>query len=202
MKNRILFLSLLGCVSLFILFAFRLNTDTKIIVIDAGHGGDDAGVSVDGKLEKEIVEDIANKINELNENPDIEIVLLRKGDSFISLNDRIARIADINPDLVISLHINTSDNPSENGVNAYVSKQNPNYDSSVEKAKVLLDKLTATNLNKGAITDANFRLLKNIDCPAVLLEIGYLTNMNDNAFVSSEVGQNAIAEEILETLKD
>ena len=201
MKNKMKFLAVLGILTIFLSFAFKPLNDKKIIVIDAGHGGKDFGAQIGGELEKKIVENIANKISLLNGKGEIEIVLLREDDSFIELSERVARINKINPSLLISLHINASKNLKENGVNAYVSKQNDFYDKSMETAKNLVEKISNEKLAKGEVKDANFFVIKNSKCPALLLEVGYLTNENDKTYITSESGQNEIANKIYEFIK-
>ena len=201
MKNKMKFLAVLGILTIFLSFAFKPLNDKKIIVIDAGHGGKDFGAQIGGELEKKIVENIANKISLLNGKGEIEIVLLREDDSFIELSERVARINKINPSLLISLHINVSKNLKENGVNAYVSKQNDFYDKSMESAKNLVDKISNEKLAKGEVKDANFFVIKNSKCPALLLEVGYLSNENDKTYITSESGQNEIANQIFEFIK-
>lgn len=201
MKNKMKFLAVLGILTIFLSFAFKPLNDKKIIVIDAGHGGKDFGTQIGGELEKKIVENIANKISLLNGKGEIEIVLLREDDSFIELSERVARINKINPSLLISLHINASKNLKENGVNAYVSKQNDFYDKSMESAKNLVDKISNEKLAKGEVKDANFFVIKNSKCPALLLEVGYLSNENDKTYITSESGQNEIANQIFEFIK-
>jgi N-acetylmuramoyl-L-alanine amidase len=201
MKNKMKFLAVLGILTILLSFAFKPLNDKKIIVIDAGHGGKDFGAQIGGELEKKIVENIANKISLLNGKGEIEIVLLREDDSFIELSERVARINKINPSLLISLHINASKNLKENGVNAYVSKQNDFYDKSMESAKNLVDKISNEKLAKGEVKDANFFVIKNSKCPALLLEVGYLSNENDKTYITSESGQNEIANQIFEFIK-
>ncbi|WP_338410572.1 N-acetylmuramoyl-L-alanine amidase [uncultured Flavobacterium sp.] len=201
MKNKMKFLAVLGILTIFLSFGFKPLNDKKIIVIDAGHGGKDFGAQIGGELEKKIVENIANKISLLNGKGEIEIVLLRENDSFIELSERVARINKINPSLLISLHINASKNLKENGVNAYVSKQNDFYDKSMESAKNLVDKISNEKLAKGEVKEANFFVIKNSKCPALLLEVGYLSNENDKTYITSESGQNEIANKIFEFIK-
>ena len=196
-------LAVLGLLTIFLSFAFKPLplSNKKTIVIDAGHGGKDIGAQIGAEQEKKIVENIANKINLLNGKDDIEIILLRKDDSFIELSERVSKINKINPSLVISLHVNTSKNLNENGVNAYVSKQNGFYEKSKESAKNLVDKISNEKLARGEVKDANYFVLKNSKCPALLVEIGYLSNENDRTYLISENGQNEIANKIIEFIK-
>lgn len=172
----------------------------KVIVIDAGHGGKDPGAKIDEELESKIVESIAKKIKALNGSEDLKIILLREDDSFVSLSDRVNKINQINPDLLISLHLNASKNPNEKGVNAFISSQNGFYDKSLEKANQLIEKISNNNLTKGGVKDANLYIIKNSKCPAVLLEVGFLSNANDKAYITSESGKDEIAKNILKLL--
>lgn len=195
-------LSVFGVLTIFLLLSFKpVLLDKKIIVIDAGHGGIDIGAQIGDEQEKKIVESIANKISLLNDTDKIKIILLRKDDRFIELSERVKEINKINPNLVISLHINTSKNITENGVNAYVSKQNSFYEKSVENAKNLVDEISNERLAKGEVKEANFFVLKNSKCPALLVEIGYLSNENDRNYLTSENGQNEISNKIFEFIK-
>jgi N-acetylmuramoyl-L-alanine amidase len=89
-------------------FSFK-PIDKKIIVIDAGHGGNDIGAIVDGISEKQIVLAVASNIKKLNNSQDnYEIVLTRDSDNFPTLSDRTDMINKLNPEMVISLHVNRS----------------------------------------------------------------------------------------------
>ncbi|TDP03858.1 N-acetylmuramoyl-L-alanine amidase [Flavobacterium sp. 245] len=205
-KTRILVMKSLavsGILILFLLFAFKPLPlgSKKTIVIDAGHGGEDIGAQIGVEQEKKIVENIAKKISVLNGKDEIEIILLRNDDSFIELSERVSKINKINPNLVISLHVNSSPDLNKNGVNAYVSKQNGFYEKSMEDAKSLVDKISNEKLARGEVKEANYYVLKNSKCPALLVEIGYLSNDNDRDYLASENGQNEIANKIVEFIK-
>ncbi len=178
-----------------------LKNKKMTIVIDAGHGGKDPGAKIDEELESKIVESLAKKIKALNGNEDFKIILLREDDSFVSLSERVNKINEINPSLVISLHLNASTNIKENGVNAYVSSQNEFYEKSLITANKLIDNISNSNFAKGGVKDANLYIIKNSKCPAVLLEVGYLSNENDKAYITSEKGKNEIANRIFNFLK-
>lgn len=179
-----------------------LKNEKTIIVIDAGHGGKDPGAKIDEELESKIVESIAKKIKALNGSEDLKIILLREDDSFVSLSDRVNKINQINPDILISLHLNASKNPNEKGVSAFISSQNGFYEKSLEKANQLIENISNNNLAKGGVKDANLYIIKNSKCPAVLLEVGYLSNANDKAYITSESGKDEIAKNILKLLRE
>ncbi len=81
----------------------------KYIVIDAGHGGNDHGAVFGNFNEKDITLSIAKEIQKLNGNHDeYEVILIRNEDTYPSLSERTNQINTLNPEMVISLHVNTS----------------------------------------------------------------------------------------------
>lgn len=193
MKKLTKFIAL---ICLTIVFAFT-NADKKTIVIDVGHGGRDSGIAMDEYQEKEIALNIASKIKMLNKNPNIEILLTRDTDEFITLDKRTQQINKLNPDFVISLHVNANNDEKENGKEIFVSDKNKQKEKSNDMALKLFCSFNEINVN---IKKANFYLLKNVEYPIVLIELGYLTNKNDRKVLTSEKGQTEIAEKILSVL--
>ncbi len=201
MKTKIKILVFLS-VAVFGTFAFKSTDAKKIIVIDAGHGGDDSGASLEGLQEKIIVETIAKKIKDQNKDGNLEIILLREGDKSMDLKERTLIINKLKPALTISLHINSNSNLDANGVGAYIPSDKRFYDQSKEIAEIVIDKLAATgNLKKRKVSEAPFYLLKNAECPIMTLEVGYLSNQKDRNYISSDKGQDEIAAKILEAVK-
>jgi N-acetylmuramoyl-L-alanine amidase len=200
MKTKIKVLVILSA-AVFGLFAFNSLETKKIIIIDAAHGGDDTGATLNGLQEKTIVETIAKKIKAQNKNENLDIVLIREGDHSMELSERVSIINNLNPNLVISLHINASENFSKNGVEAYISSNVKFHEQSKANAEILVDKVAGDYFSKGEIKEASFYILKNSNCPAMTLEVGYLSNVNDRTYLASEKGQTEIADKILEAVK-
>ncbi len=190
---------ILGLSLLTITLSFT-NIEKKIVVIDVGHGGDDKGASFDGTAEKEITLAVAKKIKELNINSNIEIVLTRDSDNFSSLDDRVKFINDLNPAYVISLHANWHSNPEKTGAEFYVSLKEDLKEKSTDFAKNIQQVLEKGDA-KTEIKHANFTILRNVNCPATLIELGFLTNDSDRAYLTSEKGQSEIAEAIYGALR-
>ena len=200
MKTKIKFLAVF-CLAIFGFMAFK-PLDKKVVLIDAGHGGYDAGANKYGFEEKNITEAIASKIKEQNHNENVEIVLIRDGDMSMNLTDRVTIINKLKPDLVFSLHINANSNEKANGVGAYISSNKTFYDQSKEMAENVVDKISSMGkLKKRYISEAPFHILKYANCSMVHLEMGFLSNENDRNYLTSEKGQTEIADKILEALK-
>lgn len=180
------FLQLFSLVFLGLLLSFTNFNDKKIIVIDAGHGGNDLGISKNGISEKDIVLDIAKRIKELNKNEKIEIVLTRDSDAATTLTGRTDLINKLKPSMVISLHINNSKNAETNGNIIYTKPETFDF------AKNL-----ASKFGDCKIEEANLHLLRNSESPAILLELGYLSNEKDRTYLNSEAGKDEISRKVM-----
>ncbi|MCP2026459.1 N-acetylmuramoyl-L-alanine amidase [Flavobacterium sp. HSC-32F16] len=199
MKTKIKFLAIV-CLAVFVFMAFK-PLDKKVILIDAGHGGYDSGVNKYGFEEKNITEAIARKIKEQSNSENVEIVLIRDGDISMNLTDRVTIINKLKPDLVLSLHVNSNSNMKANGVGAYISSNKAFHDQSKEIAEIAVNKIVSSGkLTKRYISEAPFHILKYANCNMVHLELGFLSNENDRNYITSEEGQNEIANKILESL--
>jgi N-acetylmuramoyl-L-alanine amidase len=91
------------------------------IVIDPGHGGKDPGAfGVGGLAEKDVVLAIAKRLaDRLQTDPHVDVVLTRRNDTFLSLQERTARANAEDADLFVSIHANASENPRLAGVETY-----------------------------------------------------------------------------------
>ena len=193
---------LLKCTGLLLItlcLAFT-NPVKKTVIIDVGHGGHDSGNIVDGLAEKEIVLSIANRIKELDTDENLEIILTRSTDQFVSLEDRTNLINSLDADLMISLHSNAHRNNSKNGHEIFISNEETTFQRSSEIAESL-KRLLSVEFSVSEIKKANFAVLKNSKVPAVMIELGFLTNEDDRDILTSETGQNKIASTIYEALK-
>lgn len=203
MKNTFKFILTFA---VFTSFAFMnpLENDPKktiTVVIDAGHGGQDHGIKVEGFSEKEIVEAISQKIKDNNYDKKVLIYLTRTNDNFISLQDRVDFINNLKPDLILSLHVNGNKNTAISGVKFYVSPLNKQYETSKNTAeKINLHFVNNLNVQSKGVNDANFTILKNTEFPAITVELGYLSNENDRKFLTDNNQQEKIAEIILEII--
>lgn len=127
MKRTICFL-LLAFLSIPGLSSDRLGL--SVVVIDAGHGGKDAGcVSADNKsLEKTITLDIAARLSEKIRAayPDVKVVMTRSSDKYVTLNDRAQTANDAGGKLFISIHVNSTVKSSPNGFSVHILGQSSN----------------------------------------------------------------------------
>ncbi len=170
-----------------------------IVVIDAGHGGTCTGaVSSNYLPEKEINLSIA-KLLEAKSTSDIQIICTREADDFMSFEERVSKAKQAKADLFISLHVNASKDPQACGIEGLVPKESLH----VHEAKVLLTELSKLNWSKTTIEPqkADYYVIKKASCPAVLLNIGYLTNKNDLSFVCEKKNQELICAKIMDAIE-
>ncbi len=187
-------------------FAFTVQTrDVKpfVVVIDAGHGGNDFGAKHDTHLEKEITEQIAQRIKALHKNENVILKFTRTGDQDVSLQQRTALINQLRADLVLSLHVSVTENASASGAELFVSDQNQNAEKSMVLAKKLRLALESnTKLKVRDLKTAPFYILKNSDAPAITVELGFLSNKKDLKYLTEESSQQQIAQTIVDYINN
>jgi N-acetylmuramoyl-L-alanine amidase len=171
-------------------------TNKKYIIIDAGHGGNDFGAVYGEILEKNISLSIAKEIRKINESQDkYEIILTRDSDSSPTLTERTDLINRLNPEMVLSLHVNSSPQKerSDNGFEVYVQ----NSDVSKELAGKIYKKFNACK-----IEERNLHMLRETKAPAVLVELGFINNSDNRNYITSEKGQKEIAQKFVEIINE
>lgn len=197
MKRKIGFYLLLGGI---LSLAFIKKSDEKQInvVIDAGHGGKDHGATHEGYYEKDIVDAISAKIKAQNTNSNIVLHFTRTSDEFVELKSRADIINSVKPDLVLSLHVTTNGNSAASGSEIYIPKESATKEKSSELATALSEKLKQTTTSFRGIKEAPFYILKKSEAPALLVELGFLSNQKDREFLLDDANQRQIANVILE----
>lgn len=190
-----------------LIFAFKpaKNESSKdgnfVVVIDASHGGKDDG-AINAKLnlkEKDITLAISKEISSVSNNNRITYVFTRKNDETVGLNERVDFINKTKPNLVISLHSNQSTDVNLQGLEVYYSEENTDAKKSKSYAEMFKNNV---RIGKSAsqVKSARFKLIKNVNCPSVLLEMGYISNNEDLKFIKSPKNQRYIATRIAEVV--
>lgn len=212
-KFPMLFLSLL---------LFQSASASFHVVIDPGHGGTDIGASRDSFVESKIVLAIAEKIKaSLKENAVtadvIETTLTRETDSNLSLQQRVRVANELNADLFVSLHANSSTSAQVSGFEFYFASNQAQVETEkvhstkplaiIEKIKSDLITLgrqkqslafsqqmqQESNDKKSVIRRAPFYVIENTAMPAVLIEVGFISNRREAKKLSTPEYQSEIA---------
>ena len=105
----------------------QLGLGVARIVIDPGHGGYDPGAMSDGISEAEVVLDVATRLERLLVNqPGVEVVLTRRANVYVPLEERTAMANRAGADLFLSIHANASEDDRARGIETYFLNFAPN----------------------------------------------------------------------------
>lgn len=183
----------------FTLISFTPNTEGKTftVVIDAGHGGKDPGTY---SIEKDINLQIAKKLKALSQNGNVKIILTRENDKFKSLDERVIFIKEQNADMLLSLHCNASNDKTQSGVEVYYPRKGKLKEKSHQFSKIIIANYLEEIAKKGEIKTAGFTLLRELEIPRMLLELGFLSNEADAKTLQNPETQQKIAESIYGSL--
>ena len=133
--------------------------DGVVIAIDAGHGGDDTGaIGAHGTYEKHVVLEVARELAALiDQQPGMKAVLIRDGDYYIGLRERMERARDKQADLFISVHADAFRNPEVRGSSVFVLSHRG---ATSEAARWLAEKENAADFVGGLTLDGKDQQLK------------------------------------------
>src|SRR6266571_9073673 len=169
------------------------------VVVDAGHGGKDSGAYRRyGPPEKMIALDVAQRLNRKLRESQLKTVMTRNSDVFIELNDRVAIENAQKNAIFVSIHFNDSRRRGIRGFETY-------YHSGVsfDLANGVQEKLmTIPHSKNGGVHTANFRVLRLANCPAVLVECGYLSNRSEGNQARDSEYRELLADRIAEAIVD
>lgn len=170
----------------------------KYVVIDPGHGGSDVGATRNGIYEKNITLDVSKKVVALLEKKGFVVKMTRTGDQTVSLQERVDISEEVNPDIFVSIHVNSSNSDSPSGLETHYYK-----DNSLTLAKnVHAALLNNVNSKDRGLFKSKFYVINHTTAPAILVEIGFISNPAERAQLVSESRKQATAKAIAEGIYD
>ncbi|UCD53373.1 MAG: N-acetylmuramoyl-L-alanine amidase [Phycisphaerales bacterium] len=179
----------------------RLGNSSRCIVIDAGHGGKDPGAtSVLGTREKHINLAVARKVASLLSERGFRVRMTRSSDRFIELEQRAAIANRLRADLFVSIHSDSFPKSSRRGYTMYVARSASQ--ASFRAAGSIARAMSRTGLGSHGTQTADYKVLIRTRGPAVLVEMGYLTNRREAALLKSPSFQTRLAEAIADGISD
>lgn len=178
------------------------------VLIDVGHGGIDSGTFYQDIYEKEINLQVGKLLYELMRKKGYQVVLNRDGDYALSddntwlknpsrhkrdLAQRRHLAKVISPQVMVSLHVNHSDNPRKSGALVLYQKNNQSY----LLAKLLQEELNNVYQAKTVPQHGRtYYLLRHSICPTVIVEMGFISNPRDRKWLTDPKQQMVIASAI------
>lgn len=189
----------------------------RLIMLDPGHGDQDKGGSGRIYQEKDLVLQIALRLRDKLSDKGYLVAMTRNKDIFIPLEQRAAMCESQRADLFVAIHANKAANPEITGVETFCmtpSGASSTYDSkpSYRKEKGnTLDRnnfrlafevhkaiLAKTGAFDRGVKHARFLVLRNVSCPAILIETGFLSNAVEERALGRQSYQDSLATAIAE----
>jgi N-acetylmuramoyl-L-alanine amidase len=162
----------------------------QTVVLDAGHGGSDPGAQRGDIQEKEITLQIAARVKKLLETGGVKVVMTRGEDTAVTLEDRVVLTNNVQPDAFLSVHINSLEtNSTIHGIETYYQTDQSRPLAQLIHAQ-LVGKLEAPDRN---IRKARFYVINHTPVPAVLAEVGFISNKEERTKLISTDYQNQVA---------
>ncbi|MCL6525065.1 MAG: N-acetylmuramoyl-L-alanine amidase [Thermoflavifilum sp.] len=178
----------------------ELNLSHLRIAIDAGHGGSNTGATgPTGTREKDLTLLLASQLNTALQRLGAQTFMTRTNDTTLSMLDREKMLWQVQPDLLISIHLNASGNPIDvSGTSTYY-----HYAGFRPLSLAIYRQLVATGLHEfGNVGNFNFALNGLTEFPNALVEIAFLSNPADEAQLLNPGFQKKIIHAIVDGIKD
>ena len=183
------------------------------IAIDPGHGGSDSGaIGPTGIMEKSVTMRVSRELKRLLEAEGATVILTRTGDTEVSekgasatsveeLQARCDVANKAKADIFLSIHADAFTNREVKGTTAYY------YAQGTKQSKLLADSVRTALIDAIGTVDrgtqsCNFYVVKHTDMPAILVEISFISNPDEEKMMNSETGIKKIAQGIADGIAD
>ena len=188
------------------------------LILDAGHGGEDGGtVGIDGTIESDINLSIALKAAELSRFLGWNTYMTREAD--ISIHDQTAntlrekKVSDLKNrvkicnqfenGILISIHQNAlPGSPKTKGAQVFYNEQEGSAELAYAIQKVFNDTLNLDTPKDARRIGSSSYLMKNVSCRAVLIECGFLTNLEETVLLNNDSYQMKISLRIISAISE
>ncbi|MBF4501104.1 N-acetylmuramoyl-L-alanine amidase [Savagea sp. SN6] len=171
----------------------------RIIVIDPGHGGSDPGAISGGANEKSITLNVSKKVADKLRRAGANVHMTRTGDTYPTLTQRTQFAKSKFAESFISIHANSA-SASASGTEVWIdTKFNANGAESRLLAQYVQNKIVQkVNMKDRGVKDSAFQVLRQNNIPAILIELGFITNSSDRHKMTSEEYTELFAQAIYE----
>ena len=199
--------------------ASRGNYDVlnKIVYLDAGHGGYDPGASYFGISEKSLTLAIQSRVKATLEAEGYQVVTTRTSDTYVDLADRSRAANASESDIFVSIHINASGSSAAQGIETYYYQPYAEYPSRINATyhanptrlsmsdtlanAIQSSLINATGAQNQGVKRQTFAVLRETTAPAVLLELGFLSNPQEATRLNTSAYQETLANAIVAGIK-
>jgi len=187
---------LTGCTSTFVVGS-RGTGRFDTVVIDAGHGGFDRGAKpASGIYEKDLALDTARRVTRKLRENGLHVVETRTGDYFVTLDQRVMASNRLSDSIFVSIHYNWDKKKKASGIETFYL--NPN--SSRLASRIQSEMVATYHGQDRGIKSRKLYVLRNNKRPAVLCELGFISNSAENGKVQSSQTRQKLAENIAKAI--
>ena len=199
---------------------FEKGKYTNTVFLDPGHGGKDPGAVYYNTNEKDLTMQVYKKLRKELEGLGYTVLSSRDSDVYVDfVTERSKMVNNTNSDIFISIHFNASGSPASNrsGIQTYSYEEAPGYPSRINSywhnhpdrisesnrlaADIHSSLLAETGAKDAGRLRSSFAVLRETDKPAVLLELGYIDNFNENQQIRSDAYQNRLVAGIVKGIQ-
>ena len=193
-----------------LMWVCQMDAARKVVwVIDAGHGGKDFGCESPMHNEKAITLDVAKEVGRLVKKniSGVRVVFTREKDKYLTLQERCDIANAKGAQLFISIHVNAAPNPFARGTESFYATNVPLKGTQAGKSELLALLLQKQYLAHGrevsrGVKKRELYVCEHTNMPSVLTEIGFITNLAEEGYITSKAGQAELAQAIYEALKE
>lgn len=164
------------------------------VVLDAGHGGSDYGAIREGINEKDITLDVTKRVASILKSKGYKVALTRVDDTYVSLQDRVDFSENEAPQIFVSIHVNSAVATEPKGIETHYY-----HDYSKELASVVHAHLIkAIDTKDRGLFKSKFYVINHTEMPAILCEIGFISNEDERKLLVTEKRKQETAKAIVE----
>lgn len=173
-----------------------------VVIIDPGHGGKDSGaISAAGHYEKHVVLAVSRAIAQLLRDDNVKVHMTRDSDVFVKLSNRAGFCNRLQPDLFVSIHADAARNRKARGFTVFVPRRETKGSCSHRAGRYIVGKMRAFAASRGVRQhEKNLRVLEKTSCPAMLVELGFMSNSTEAALLIRRDYQRRLAEAIADAI--
>jgi len=165
------------------------------VVIDPGHGGKDPGAtSATGYYEKDVNLQVSRKVASILRGRGLTVVMTRDSDIFLELEERAAIANNYDPALFVSIHHDAHPDSGRRGYTVYIARSPSIFTR--QAARMIVSAMSSLGLNSFGVSAADYRVLVQTRCPAVLIECGHLSNWSEASLLRTPDFQDRMANAI------
>ena len=193
-----------------------VDRDVRVVIIDPGHGGSDAGIVGSGGLrECDLALAVALQLEELIEKTaHVEALLTREKDRPLTRRERVTFANTNRGDLLLSIHAGAAFSPQAHGFEIYCCKEGQDVAAGTlpeaapsggsayaARSRAIAEQVAAalaqaTEAEPRGVRQLRCHLLTDLAMPGLLIEVGFLTNPSEEAMLETQAYQTALAEGI------